>query len=198
MPTKVNPSRLRRADLRARTAMTTQVESPKVLRMRKEERQKRWPYKEFSRLLDDLMIQAGIPRTSKGTPNTVAFEEMTGVNPGRVSYWRTGYNQPTIESLRAIAEGLAPHVGADPAALQHRLEVAAGRREDRPAESTTDLPEDLDGFIERAERLAAHPGTPAERRRELEARIVEAKFARDSAREMERRGEQLLREALGE
>lgn len=197
MTTKTDPTRHRRAGLRARTAMTGQADSPNVLLMRKDERRKRWPYETFSERLDELMVQAGIPLTSKGTPNTVAFEEMTGVSPGRVSYWRTGYNQPTIESLRAIAEGLAPHVGVDPLALQHELEVAAGRRSGRPAEQF-ELPDDLDGFLERARRLAAHPGTSEERRRELKASIAEAEFRQRAARDMEREGEDLLRRALGE
>lgn len=139
-----------RADLRARTEMTALPQERTVLRMRKEDRQKRWPYEEFNRLLDQKMVQAGIPLTSKGTPNTVAFEEMTGVSPGRLHYWRSGYNQPTLDSLRQVAEGLAPHTGDDPEVLLQQLEVAAGKRS---AQAPSETPASLEGKIERVDEI---------------------------------------------
>ncbi|WP_026923322.1 hypothetical protein [Glycomyces arizonensis] len=53
---------------------------------------------------------------------------------------------------------------------------------------------DLDGFIRRAKAMAAHPKTSEERRRELQERIDDA----EATQRMQRRAEELLREALGE
>lgn len=139
-------------DLRARTGMTDAASPRSVLRMRKDARRRRWPYRQFNKYLDDLMIRAGIPLTSKGTPNTVRFEEMTGVSPSRVYYWRDGYNQPTLDSLRAIANGVAPHTGDDPRTLLYELEIAAGKRspEERPP---PEAPASLEGKVRRARAI---------------------------------------------
>lgn len=59
-------------------------------------------------------------------------------------------------------------------------------------------PKDLPGFIDRARRLAAHPGTSERRRLELESQIRTAESMQQAARDVERTAESLLREALGE
>jgi transcriptional regulator with XRE-family HTH domain len=173
--------------------------------MRKQDGQVRWPYVEFNKLLNELMVEAGIPLSSQGTPNTVVFEEMTGVDPGRVSRWRQGKNQPTVESLRQIAEGLAPHIGASSASLLIRLEVKAGRRSESEAlasgqqeQSTPPLPRDLEGFIERARLLAAQSGTSPRRRQVLEAQIKDAEVALKASRALLKPFEDMLRGSIEE
>ncbi len=54
-------------------------------------------------------------------------------------------------------------------------------------------PKDLEGFIRRAKALAEHPGTSAERRRTLEARIRVAEAMLKEARDMEKDAEALIR-----
>lgn len=142
----------RPASLRARKDVTPLPRERTILRMRKEDRRRRWPYQAFNELLDQKAIEAGIPLTAKGRPNSTAFEEMTGVTPGRRHYWREGYNQPTTDSLRQVAEGLAPHTGDDPIELEHQLSVAAGRRSLKRTEPS-DTPASLEGKIQRAKRI---------------------------------------------
>lgn len=139
-------------DLRARNEVTALSRERTILRMRKETRRRRWPYQEFNELLDRKSIEAGIPLTAKGRPNSTVFEEITGVTPGRRHYWREGYNQPTTDSLRQVAEGLAPHTGDDPIELEHQLSVAAGRRSLRRTKPS-DTPASLEGKIRRAKRI---------------------------------------------
>lgn len=170
--------------------------------MRKEERRRSWPYVEFNRFLDERMKRAGIPLTAKGTPNTVVFGEMTGINPGRVHYWRTGDNQPTVESLRQVAEGLAPHTGDDPVELLHELEVAAGRRSEAELTASraragfvASKADSLDMRIHLLEvRLAQDP--PDEERRDLQIALVRAK--RQRALEIEFIDEVIERWSIGD
>jgi len=130
------------------------------------------------------MIQAGIPLTSKGRPNTMVFEDITGIGSDRVSRWRSGYQQPTIDSLRDVANALAPRTGDDPAHLQWELEIAAGRRsrvEQREPSSASRAGPDLDLIIRRIKlRLDQKPPTPE--RQELELKLVRARRARDAKR----------------
>src|SRR5690554_2121586 len=73
-----------------------------LLLMRRQERQARWPYERFNALLDSKMLAAGIPITSRGRPSSVVFEEITGIGNDRLSRWRSGYQQPTTDSLRDV------------------------------------------------------------------------------------------------
>jgi hypothetical protein len=172
--------------------------------MRKQDRQARWPYQEFDKYLNDLMVAAGIPLSKQGTPNTVVFEEWTGIDPARVSRWRKGLNQPTTDSLRQVAEGLADRIGMDPTRLLITLEVKAGRRSEAEAnvsgvsDVAMPLPEpDIELIIERIEkRLSQDP--PAAERRKLERRLVQARRVRDAKRladELMEEFNQELREA---
>lgn len=140
--------------------------------MSRQERQVHWPYREFNKVLDQKMIEAGISITAKGRPsslgrpNTMEFEEITGIGSDRISRWRSGYQQPTIDSLRAVARGLAPRSGADPAELQYELEVAAGRRSGDERPKPPETPASLEGKIRRARRiLKSESLTPEQRAR---------------------------------
>jgi len=143
--------------------------------MPKDQRRARWPYKEFGEYLNELMVAAGIPMAKQG-PNTVVFEELTGVDPGRVSRWRQGLNQPTVESLRQIAEGLAPRLRRDPLEVLRALEVKAGRRSEAEAGTVVSPPaateSDLDRMIRLIEVALEKPKLTAEERRELEIELV--------------------------
>lgn len=172
--------RRRRAPLPARRQVNLAQESPTILRMRKQERQGRWPYEGFNEYLNNLMVAAGIPLSAKGTPNTMVFEEITGVDSARVSRWRQGQNQPTVESLRQVADSLAPLVGMDRSSLLAELEVKAGRRSQ--AEAQASVPQSAGApavdNIERRIRLIQialdRPKIKPEERRELEIELVRA------------------------
>jgi hypothetical protein len=59
-------------------------------------------------------------------------------------------------------------------------------------------PRDLDGFIERAKRIAAHPKTSERRRQVLESQIEAAETAQRASRALLEPFENLLRESVAE
>lgn len=191
----------RPGSLFARTQMTPSRDSRTVLFMRKQDDQPKWPFQEFSQFLNGLMVQAGIPLTGEGSPNTVVFEELTGVSPGQISRYRKGKNQPTVESLRKIAAGLAPRLDVDPAALLISLEVRAGRRSEAEVRAGAQARavgegaplRDPEGYIRRARELASHEGTDEERRESIMAEVRKAEASLELARSIENSAITLLR-----
>lgn len=144
--------------------------------------------------LDDLARAAGVPDSNRGTPNTTVFDELTQVSATQVGRWRSGSHQPTTESLRMVAHGLAPRAGLDPAQVLATLEIKAGRRNESElvsaVPSSNTGPRGFDHKIWLIEtRLNQNP--PAEERRRLEFALQRARQARDL-------GESMLDEALSE
>lgn len=116
--------------------------------------------------------------------------QLAGVSHTQVYAWMgqpesTGYVDASPEAVRKFCRA-------------HRLDYAEAARilgwDSRTAKPAPETPRDLEGFIRRAKRMAEHPGTSEERRRELEARITDA----EAAVRMQKMAEELLREALGE
>jgi transcriptional regulator with XRE-family HTH domain len=178
-------------------------DSRTVLLMRKQEGgaelEARWPYKDFNAYLNQLMVDAGIPLSDKsGMPNTMRFEEITGIDPARVSRWRSGKTQPTTQSLRQIAENLAPLIDLDASTLLAILEIKAGRRSEAEAlvSGVDGSDPALQGFIRRALLMVADPALPEERRREIQASIIRAQAEARAARDIEKTAETRLREVL--
>lgn len=180
MTPAVTENRQRHAPLPVRRQVKQAQNSRTVLFMRKQERQARWPYEDFNEYLNRMMVAAGIPLSSKGTPNTMVFEEITGVDSARVSRWRQGQNQPTVESLRQIVDGLAPRIGMEPAELLIELEVKAGRRSQAEARATVSRAEaqpsvdSLERRIRVIQVALERPNIKPEERQELEIELMRA------------------------
>src|SRR5688500_305694 len=104
------------ATLLAGKRMRGKQDSRTILLMRKQE-DGSWPAKECNTYVNALMVDAGIPLSSQGVANSVVFFDMTGTDPGQTSRWRNGKAQPTVESLRKVAAGLAPRLGLSASAL---------------------------------------------------------------------------------
>lgn len=190
--TKKKPQAGRRKSL-ASKRLRRASNPPTLLPMSK----KPWPHEEFIATLDELSRAAGIPDSHKGTPNTTVFYDWTGVSPTQSGRWRSGDHQPTTESLRMVAYGLAPRAGLDPAKVLATLEIKAGRRRESELvavtaepEAAPEAPHGFDDKIRLIEmRLAQKP--PTEERRQLERALLRARQARDL-------GESMLDEALSE
>ncbi|WP_460541400.1 hypothetical protein [Glycomyces halotolerans] len=128
-----------------------------------------WAHGEFMKYLDELSRAAGVPDSRRGTPNTTILEDLTGVRPTQIGRWRAGSHQPTTDSLRMIANGLAPRAGRDPAQVLVTLEVKAGRRSEAEARAATGEPtpeavESVEAIIRRARALATSPHLTDEER----------------------------------
>lgn len=107
-----------------------------------------------------------------------------GVHRNAIYDWMGARAKPQRETVAKFCKGLGLDYD-EPARLLGWNEAPS-------------VPKDLEGFIRRARALADHPGTSAERRRVLEARIEAAESTFRAAQEMEKTAEALLREALGE
>lgn len=188
----------RAGPLLASKRVHTAEDSRTILLMRKQDGS--WPAEEFNAYLNGLMVDAGIPLSSKGVPNSVVFFELTDIDPGQTSRWRSGKAQPTVESLRKVAHGLAPHLGMSASALLISLEVKAGRRSEDEANKVRgsregDTKQLLD-YIRRAHDMAAHPDLPSDRREEILKEIQQAEVKLQAARDIERSAGDRLREVL--
>lgn len=188
----------RTGTLLAGKRMRAQQDSRTILLMRKQDGS--WPAEEFNAYLNGLMVDAGIPLSSKGVPNSVVFFELTDIDPGQTSRWRSGKAQPTVESLRKVASGLAPRLGMSASALLVSLEVKAGRRSEDEASKVRGSREgetqQLLDYIRRAHDMAAHPDLPSDRREEILKEIQQAEVKLQAAREIERSAGDRLREVL--
>jgi hypothetical protein len=179
--------------------MRAQQDSRTILLMRKQG-DGSWPAKEFNAYLNSLMVDAGIPLSSQGVPNSVVFFEITGIDPGATSRWRSGKSQPTVQSLRKVAAGLAPLLGMSASALLVSLEVKAGRRSEDEAREVRGSREretqQLVDYIRRAHDMAAHPDLPSDRRAEILGEIERAEVKLKAARDIERSAGEDLRKVL--
>lgn len=189
----------RPATLLAGKRVRNKQDSRTILLMRKQE-DGSWPAKEFNSYLNRLMVEAGIPLSTQGVPNSVIFFEMTGIDPGQTSRWRNGKAQPTVESLRKVAAGLAPRLGLSASALLVSLEMKAGRRSEDEAREVRGSREggtqELVDYIRRAHDMAAHPDLPSDRREEILAEIRRAEAKLEAARDIERSAGDRLRVIL--
>lgn len=182
MTTAVKDATQQRGLSPAHRQVKSAQDSRTVLRVRKQSDEVKWPYQSFSKYLDGLMMSAGVPLSLHGTPNTSVFEEITGIDSGRVSRWRQGKHQPTTESLRQIAETLGPRVGVDAAELLILLEVKAGRRSEAEgqavgvsASQAAPAVDDIDRRIRIIKIALDRPGISVEEREELEIELMRAR-----------------------
>lgn len=83
--------------MRARTPATARKNAATVLRVRTNDVS--WPVGDFVNYLDEKMQDAGIDRDSR-------LAAAAGIDPSLISKWRSGRQQPSRKSLKALAPTL--------------------------------------------------------------------------------------------